>query len=55
MKSRRRIAFLTLRLQQGFAARGMGFRGQFAQQQSSAADIEKRVSDVRYSPKSRHR
>src|SRR5262249_24767018 len=41
-------------LQQGFAAGGMGFRGQFAQQQSeianvrfgSKADIEARLSDV---------
>jgi hypothetical protein len=41
MKSRRRIAFLEarttsirMRLQQGFASGGMGFRGQFAGHQS---------------------
>src|SRR5262249_36643761 len=46
MKSRRRIAFpkagttpIGARLQQGFATSEMGFRGQFAQQQSQAAHV----------------
>src|SRR6516164_5052835 len=70
MKSRRRIAFTKagttpdrMRLQQGFATDEMGFRGQFAQQQSCAAhvrfgskaDIAASLSDVRFTPKSGHR
>jgi len=49
-------------LQQGFTTGGMGFRGQFAQYQSetahvrfgSKADIEARLLDVRFTPKSGH-
>jgi len=51
-----------MRLQQGFAASEMGFRGRFAQQQSWAAhvrfgsesDIEAPSPDVRFTPKSGH-
>jgi len=51
-----------MRLQQGFAASEMGFRGRFAQQQSwaahvrfgSEADIEAPSPDVRFTPKSGH-
>ena len=51
-----------MRLQQGFAASEMGFRGRFAQQQSwaahvrfgSEADIEALPPDVRFTPKSGH-
>jgi len=46
MKSRRRIAFpeaqlrdLASQLQQGLGSSGMGFRGQFARQQSWAAHV----------------
>jgi hypothetical protein len=45
MKSRRRIAFPrpgttpTMQLQQGFAASEMGFKDQFARQQSLAAHV----------------
>jgi hypothetical protein len=68
-KSRRRIAFTKAgttpngaRLQQGFATDEMGFRGQFAQQQSepahvrfgSKADIGEGPTDVRFTPKSGH-
>jgi hypothetical protein len=66
MKSRRRIAFTEAgttptrtRLHQGFAPREMGFRGQFARQQTlaahvrfgSKADITDGRSDVRFTPK----
>ena len=69
MKSRRRIAFTEagttpnrMRLQQGFATGEMGFRGQFAQQQSETAhvrfgtkaDIVHRLADVRFTPESGH-
>jgi len=51
-----------MRLQQGFATSGMGFRGQFAGQQSSAAhvrfgskaDIARDQVNVRFTPKSGH-
>jgi hypothetical protein len=69
MKSRRRIALPEARttpdgtrLQQGFTTGGMGFRGQFAQQQSqgadvcfgSKADILGSLRNVRFTPKSGH-
>jgi hypothetical protein len=69
MKSRRRIACPKAqdyanddRLHQGFTTCGMGFTGQFAQQQSwaahvrfgSKADIDARLFDVRFTPKSGH-
>jgi len=49
-------------LDQGFVTDEMGFRSQFAQQQScvthvrfgSEADIEVRSADVRFTPKSGH-
>ena len=51
-----------MRLQQGFAASEMGFRGRFAQQQSwaahvrfgSKADIAEYETNVRFTPKSGH-
>jgi len=69
MKSRRRLPQgsgprqLRRRLQQGFATGEMGFRGQFARQQSRAAhvrfgskaDIAESKSNVRFTPESGHR
>jgi hypothetical protein len=68
MKSRRRIAFPrlrttpTMRLQQGFATGGMGFKDQVAQQEfpavhvrfGSLADMATGQRDVRFTPNSGH-